>query len=1811
MKKNRILGLLVISCILSLGTAFAASSIKETENNPIFNEEGPIPVEIPDSEYNPIFYPAVYSTSIVNEPQYSTQKALTFDYMGFSQAPSQYRGDAVKVAVIDSGLNYSHEDFPEINGLSGTIDNKSGSWLYYKYNIGYQSRLNDTLGHGTNVASVIASQINQIGCVGIAPNVDLYIFKVTNDNNGYEWTAINSALQYCIDNNIDVVNMSFQAYEHSVTYGSSTIGASTGCSSTMTTMINKCYNAGITLVGAAGNYNTNEPSYPASNNHVISVGSLAESSTTTKAGFSNTYGIDLVAPGYVYVADKGSTSSYKKTSGTSFSAPIVTAAIALYKQKHPNATPSEIESALYNSCDEISGNPAWAGNGRLNIDRFLGLDENSPQSISIISPSNDTLELQVGETYQLQYSVEPSAFTGGVEFTTYETGAISVSSSGLITALAEGEDTVSINPVGFANINDEIDVTVVPKTSTVVETLSDSKTVSFSGSKEGTWEISPQTTYCGLYYSGKNSSATITNKSISEFSNFATSTESSLTVYVDGICNSGTNSVKVSTIDSSGTVIETTNALTGKFGSGSNSSNAKSAGPFTFTPSTAVSGLQIVIGDKCCVTKVSYSYSYTKEITGGGTTKTLSSISITNQTTSFTVGETWSFGGTVTANYSDNSHADVTNDVTFSGNSTSTTGTKTVTVSYTEGDVTKTATYNITVSAQAVTNYTVTFDSNGGTGSMTSKNTNGSTYVTPTCSFTYTGYTFDKWALNSESGTKYSPGQTISGISSNITLYATWTQNSASGDFNGYYSTIDADSSSLLSDLTTLNLSKRKSQVGYNNMGTGTSTNPDNSPYMYTDYDPSTVKYNSENQPYGTKILSFYSGISTTSWNKEHVWPASRLTGGRSGNVVDDDVYMARPTITSENSDRGNSVFYEGRTSSVDGWDPVAAFADTLGVYPNIRGESARIIFYCMTVDSSLVLNELTTNSGNNMGRLSDLLKWNLENPVNDREIRRQSGGEYLQGNRNAFVDHPEYACKIWGNTNSSTRAICSQQPTTDKVLTDLSVSGAPTKTSYYDGESFSPNGLTINAVFEDESTLNVTNLITWDPVKLTTGTTSITGSYTLNGVTKTVTIDNLTVTASPTSSITMVTSMSQLSDGNLVYLATGLTSTDVGVTGKTTNDATVSSSQSSWKQYTVVKSGTTYKLKDGTQYIGTVSSNGFAYDSTGAAITLDTSSNVKVGSRWFVKNGSNYRCYTSLGSYVPFHIYKVPTQTEPKVTDLVLDPTTLTFDVYNDMSSKAISATVTADEGADKTVTWSSSNESVATVSGGIVTPHAYGTATITAKAGDIEKTCNVTVNDSTPADVNGVTLDKKNLTITVGESVTLTATVSPSNAGNKNVTWKTSNSSVATVNNGKVTTLATGTVTITVTTEEGGFTATCDITVSSAPVITYQLEADKTTVSYMSGTNHTVSVGVKLYQYSNGVKGSLIKSSSSNVDTSILGIQYISYEYNSVTYYADVKVTNDGSKLPSSGGGSVSVGKGDVGLPSSGYGTINYTDSVTKSSFTGNACKASDGSIQLKSKDSVSGIVQQVSAGNLAKISITFANINNGVEIYGKNSPYTDAKDLYNDSSKGTLLAKITSAGVSLPADSNGYAAESTTKEYDFTGEYQYIGIKSINGALTISSFKVDYASSGITDEAALQQAIAWGTYFVSLTRTESTCLAEDDDAKLSGLKTVWNELKNEYNEMEPLSKDKFCLSGDPEVIKHYSFIISKFGKSSKYGNDGLEDFVKDSKNQPLAISPNNFSLLPINDITSGSTIVIAFSILGALSIGLYFVEKRRKEE
>ena len=198
-------------------------------------------------------------------------------------------------------------------------------------------------------------------------------------------------------------------------------------------------------------------------------------------------------------------------------------------------------------------------------------------------------------------------------------------------------------------------------------------------------------------------------------------------------------------------------------------------------------------------------------------------------------------------------------------------------------------------------------------------------------------------------------------------------------------------------------------------------------------------------------------------------------------------------------------------------------------------------------------------------------------------------------------------------------------------------------------------------------------------------------------------------------------------------------------------------------------------------------------------------------------------------------------------VTEVTLDRTELTL---TEGETETLTARVKPDNADNRKVTWSSDKTEVATVGGdGRVTAVKAGEAvvTVTTEDGGRTATCKVTVK-AKAVGVTEVTLDKTELTLTEGETETLTATVRPDNADNRKVTWSSDKTEVATVDgNGKVTAVKAGEAVVTVTTEDGGRTATCKVTVRAKTVNVTEVTLDRTELTLTEGETETLTATVK----------------------------------------------------------------------------------------------------------------------------------------------------------------------------------------------------------------------------------------------------------------------------------------------------------------------------------------------------------------------------
>lgn len=229
-------------------------------------------------------------------------------------------GTGVKVGILDTGIDPGHSDLSVIGGYNAINSRKS-----YK----------DDNGHGTHVAGTVAALDNDIGVVGVGPSISLWAVKAL-DRKGDGWVSdIIDGIDWCVSNNVQVINMSFS--------GSSDVQS-------LHDAIIVAYGAGVTMVAAAGN-DGGAVNYPAVYTETIAVSASDESNNIAVFSSRGTE-IDLIAPG-VNINSTYLESSYKILDGTSMAAPHVTSTAALVLQLNPGLTPDGVKSKLKSTAENI------------------------------------------------------------------------------------------------------------------------------------------------------------------------------------------------------------------------------------------------------------------------------------------------------------------------------------------------------------------------------------------------------------------------------------------------------------------------------------------------------------------------------------------------------------------------------------------------------------------------------------------------------------------------------------------------------------------------------------------------------------------------------------------------------------------------------------------------------------------------------------------------------------------------------------------------------------------------------------------------------------------------------------------------------------------------------------------------------------------------------------------------------------------------------------------------------------------------------------------------------------------------------------------------------------------------------------------------------------------------------------------------------------------------------------------------------------------------------------------------------------------
>ncbi|MBU1178548.1 S8 family serine peptidase [Patescibacteria group bacterium] len=329
------------------------------------------------------------------------------DLWGLKKISAEYAWDVnvgsadVVVAVIDTGVDYNHEDLADniwantdevaSNGIdddgNGYVDDVYG----YDFYNGDADPIDDH-GHGTHCSGTIAAVTNNNkGVAGTSWNSQIMGVKFLGAN-GSGWLSDAAlSIKYAADNGADVLSNSWGGW---------------GRSQTLQDAINYAYSKGTVFVAAAGNSNWDTSDYqPAGMENVITV--AATDYTDSRASFSN-YGdeVDVAAPGVDILSLKAVGTSmgsavgdkYTRASGTSMACPHVAGAAALIWSESPNYTNQEVEQVLETTADDLGdiGFDPYFGHGRINALAALG-GEPSAVSASYSIVGIDSSSIYLGQ----------------------------------------------------------------------------------------------------------------------------------------------------------------------------------------------------------------------------------------------------------------------------------------------------------------------------------------------------------------------------------------------------------------------------------------------------------------------------------------------------------------------------------------------------------------------------------------------------------------------------------------------------------------------------------------------------------------------------------------------------------------------------------------------------------------------------------------------------------------------------------------------------------------------------------------------------------------------------------------------------------------------------------------------------------------------------------------------------------------------------------------------------------------------------------------------------------------------------------------------------------------------------------------------------------------------------------------------------------------------------------------------------------------------------------------------------------------------
>ena len=719
-------------------------------------------------------------------------------------------------------------------------------------------------------------------------------------------------------------------------------------------------------------------------------------------------------------------------------------------------------------------------------------------------------------------------------------------------------------------------------------------------------------------------------------------------------------------------------------------------------------------------------------------------------------------------------------------------------------------------------------------------------------------------------------------------------------------------------------------------------------------------------------------------------------------------------------------------------------------------------------------------------------MKWHNQDPVSEKEINRNNGIESIQGNRNPFVDYPEWVDKVFNHTSGTDPVVNSVtvSPSTLSLNLTNNTTGSLTATvSVSNGAAQTVNWITSNS---NVASVNASGTVTAVGV----GTATITATSTVNSDKK----DTCTVTV-----------------------------TESGSSGGSSSNYTLYSGSVSEGDYVIVYDNKAVK--------NTISSNRLDYSTV--TISSNKISNPDSSIVWHIApSGSYWTIYNSAVAK---------------------------YAAGNGTKNQATLLTDGSDNGSLWTASGSSTYEfvnkknSAANVNANLRNNGTYGFACYGTSTGGALSLYKASSSAPTPT-LSSITLNTDNVkkTFTVGETFTYSGLV---------VTAHYSDNSTATVTPTSVSSpdmSTAGSKTITVT--YNGKSATYTITVNAATPTSITATVSK--AFYVGETISKSDITVKdnlnnvitnytfsnyQFTYTDGPSGGSSKNKTFTIS------------YNNMSTTLSVSVSRKAYVTPVS---SVKDTITASDLTATGTSYVDFSN-VSKSSgavYAGQSAKDSSGNIQIRSKNSNSGIISTTSGGSIQSVKITVGSGTNTINVYGKNTAYTSVGDLFSSSSQGTLVGSISSTGT-----------------VTFTTNYQYVGIRSSDGAVYISKVEITYGGSG--GETANNVA-----NYIMYEDTTDQCLNKFGTA--SGY----------FNNLSNSEKSTFMTSTDYVISTaraRFEAWAANRGKTITYSNGSYS--IVNAASRMISLNNENNTGLVVLLIGIGMTLSTVF-------VAFYFLRKRK---